>query len=93
MTASDAKSREQAAIGPLIINKPYDEPAEHWKYIRDRRMFSREPGRRPAGYLVASQDSRAFDDPGVFVEIPLVNRIRARVKAWRAAGYPGVGRL
>jgi type III restriction enzyme len=24
------------------------------------------------------------------VEIPLVNQIRPRVKAWREAGYPGV---
>jgi type III restriction enzyme len=26
----------------------------------------------------------------VFKELPLVNRIRPRVKAWREAGYPGV---
>ena len=47
-------------------------------------------GRRPAGYVVASRSSKAFDDPGIFVEIPLVNQIRPRVKAWREAGYPGV---
>ena len=47
-------------------------------------------GRRPAGYVVASDNSRAFDDPGVFVEIPLVNQIRPRVKSWREARYPGV---
>ena len=34
--------------------------------------------------------SRSFDDPGIFVEIPLVNQIRPRVKAWREAGYSGV---
>jgi hypothetical protein len=39
---------------------------------------------------VASPESRAFDDPGIFVEIPLVNQIRPRVKAWREAGYPGI---
>ena len=47
-------------------------------------------GRRPAGYLIASGDSKTFDDPGVFVEIPLVNLVRPRVKAWRDAKYPGV---
>ena len=47
-------------------------------------------GRRSAGYVVASADSKAFDDPGVFKEIPLVNQIRSRVKIWRNAGYPGV---
>jgi type III restriction enzyme len=50
-------------------------------------------GRRPAGYVVASGDSRAFDDPGIFVEIPLVNQLRPRVKAWREAGYPGVSSI
>jgi len=30
------------------------------------------------------------EDPGVFVELPLVNRIRKRVGDWRKAGYPGV---
>ena len=80
----------QAKIDRLIINKPYEEPAKHWRYVRETREFKRENYRRPAGYLVASEDSKTFDDPGVFVEIPLVNRIRERVGAWRKAGYPGV---
>ncbi len=81
---------EQSTIDRLIINKPYEEPKKHWSYNRETRKFSRKPGRRPAGYLIASGDSKAFDDPGIFVEIPLVNQIRPRVKAWREAGYPGV---
>ena len=81
---------EQKSIGRLIINSPYEEPARHWSYNRERRTFSLVEGRRPAGYVVASEGSRAFDDPGHFVEIPLVNRIRSRVTAWREAGYPGV---
>jgi len=40
--------------------------------------------------VIASEGSKAFDDPGIFVELPLVNQIRDRVKAWREAGYPGV---
>ena len=81
---------EQTTIDRLIINKPYEEPTKHWEYNREKRKFSRELGRRPAGYLIASADSKTFDDPGVFVAIPLVNQIRPRVKAWREAGYPGV---
>ena len=81
---------EQTTIDRLIINKPYEEPTKHWGYNREKRNFSRELGRRPAGYLIASVDSKTFDDPGVFVAIPLVNQIRPRVKAWREAGYPGV---
>ena len=81
---------EQSTIDRLIINKPYQEPTEHWSYNRETRKFSRKPGRRPAGYLIASGDSKTFDDPGIFVEIPLVNEIRKRVNAWREAGYPNV---
>jgi type III restriction enzyme len=77
-------------IDQLIINSPYSEPAEHWKYDRESRLFSRVSGRRPAGYVRASDASKAFDDPGVFVELPLVNKIRPRVNAWREAIYPGV---
>ena len=77
-------------IDQLIINSPYNEPAEHWKYDRESRLFSRVPGRRPAGYVRASESSKAFDDPGIFVELPLVNKIRPRVNAWREANYPGV---
>ena len=51
---------------------------------------SPQDGRPPAGgYVVATPDAKGFDDPGVFVALPLVNQIRPRVKAWREAGYPG----
>ena len=79
----------RSTIDRLIVNSPYEEPAHHWRYDRTTRRFDLAPGRRPAGYVVASEDSRAFDDPGAFVEIPLVNAIRPRVKAWREAGWPG----
>ena len=81
---------ERASIDRLIINSPYEEPSKFWSYDRERRTFSLVDGRRPAGYVIASESSRSFDDPGHFVEIPLVNLIRARVRAWREAGYPGV---
>ena len=80
-------------IDRLIINSPYEEPGEHWKYDRKTRLFDRAAGRGPAGYVVASGDSKAFDDPGIFVEIPLVNQIRPRLKAWREAGWPGVSSI
>jgi len=35
-------------IDQLIINSPYSEPAEHWKYDRESRLFSRVPGATPA---------------------------------------------
>ena len=82
---------ERKSIDRLIINSPYEEPQRYWRYNRESRTFTLvEEERRPAGYVVASEGSKAFDDPGVFVPIPLVNQIRPRVKAWRNAGYPGV---
>lgn len=80
-------------IDRLIINSPYEEPTRHWRYDPASKLFSLAEGRRPAGYVVATPGSKAFDDPGLFVDIPLVNAIRPRLKAWRAAGYPGVTSL
>jgi type III restriction enzyme len=80
----------QKTIDRLIINSPYEEPTRHWSYDRETRTFDLVEGRRPAGYVVATPGSKSFDDPGILVEIPLVNQIRPRVKAWREAGYPGV---
>jgi type III restriction enzyme len=81
---------EMNKIDKLIINSPYSEPTHYWRYVRETRSFSKEEGRRPAGYVVASETSKAFDDPGIFNEIGLVNYIRPRIKKWKVAGYPGV---
>ena len=83
----------RTTIDRLIINSPYEEPQRHWRYDRKTRLFDLVKGRRPAGYVVATPGSRSFDDPGIFVEIPLVNQIRPRVKRWREAGYPGVSSI
>jgi type III restriction enzyme len=78
-------------ITHLIINSPYDEPMKFWQYDRQTRSFKLQEGkRRAAGYVTATPDARGFDDPGIFVEIPLVNAIRPRVKAWWESGYPGI---
>ena len=79
-----------AGIDQLIINSAYREPTHHWKYDLNGQTFQREPGRRPAGYFVAGQGSNQYNDIGQFMELPLVNMIRPRVKAWREADYPGV---
>ncbi|HEY9691566.1 MAG TPA: DEAD/DEAH box helicase family protein [Oculatellaceae cyanobacterium] len=80
----------KSTIDQLIINSPYEEPKRYWHYDRTSRIFELAEGRRPAGYIIASESSKTFDDPGKFVEIPLVNQIRPRVKAWCDAGHPGV---
>lgn len=77
-------------IENLIICNPYVRPTKHWSYNREKRKFELMPGRRPAGFLIASQDSQTFDDPGIFRELELVNKIRPRVDDWRANDYPNV---
>jgi type III restriction enzyme len=74
----------------LIINNPYAAPRKYWKYDRQRQSFDQAPGRRPAGYVIASPGQANANDPGVFVEIALVNQIRPRVDKWREDKYPGV---
>ena len=61
---------DRRSIDRLIVNSPYEEPECYWRYDRKVRTFSLAGGRRPAGYVIASEGSQAFDDPGVFVEIP-----------------------
>ena len=80
-------------IQHLIINSPYEKPDKHLKYNRDERKFELVEGRRPAGYTIASEHSEKFDDPGFFVELPEVNKIRDRVDKWRDSGYPGVTKV
>jgi type III restriction enzyme len=80
----------QTTIDKLIINSPYIEPVRHWSYDRENRVFNLTDGRREAGYVIASPQSKAFDDPGIFVPIELANKIRPRVEQWRESGYPGI---
>ena len=79
-----------SGIDHLIINSPYAEPTRHWDYNHLRMAFDLADGRRKSGYTIASTTKKLINDPGVFVEIPLVNQIRGRVKEWREQGYAGV---
>lgn len=75
----------------LILNSPYKAPEAHWLYQSETKTFEKKPGRRPAGFLKATPRHRGRgEDPGMVVDIPLVNAIRKRVDEWRKAGYPGV---
>ena len=74
----------QQGIDQLIISSPYEEPKEHWLYLRETQGFKKMPGRRKSGYWRATaRTSSNFDDPGEFIDIELVNQIRPRVKEWR----------
>ena len=77
-------------IKNLIICNPYKMPSQHWRYDRTRRKFILLNERRPAGFLIASQSSKEFDDSGEFRELELVNRIRERIDSWRKNNYPHI---
>ena len=77
-------------IDKLIINNPYDEPPKYWDYNRETLSFSINHGRRPAGYIIATPNSKSYNDPGIFIKIDSVNKIRQRVNKWRNNNYPGV---
>jgi len=77
-------------IEKLVINSPYHEPKEHWMYDASSKDFSRQLGRRSAGYFIAGQGSNDYNDVGEFIMLPMVNEIRSRVKSWREKDYPGI---
>ncbi len=76
-------------IDRLIINSPFKEPDQHWDFEKTKGKHFIKEGRRPAGYVVASQ-SKQYQEMGDFIELPLVNKIRPRVKDWREKGWPEV---
>ena len=69
----------------LIINTPYVCPAQHWVDAPGGKLAIK-PERRPASYEVfdARNNTKRTE------VLALVNTIRARVDAWRNAGWPGV---
>jgi len=77
-------------INQLIVNNPYKEPEKYWLYKRNDQSFELINGRRKSGYWKKSEQKLDQNDPGEFIEIELVNRIRPRVKKWREENYPNV---
>jgi type III restriction enzyme len=68
----------------LILNRATECPSRHW--LDDDGRLVERPGRRPAGYEIFDvRNNTRRTEP-----LDLVNRIRERVDAWRAADYPGV---
>ena len=69
----------------LIITSPFEPPTHHWRRTSDRSL-ELQAGRRPAGYeIFDTRNNTRRTEPLV-----LVNQIRERVDAWRAAEYPGI---
>ncbi|MCC6474674.1 MAG: type III restriction endonuclease subunit R, partial [Burkholderiales bacterium] len=69
----------------LIVNSPYQTPTRYWQQGRGGEL-TLTPGRRPAGYeIFNTRDNTRRTEP-----LDLVNAIRERFDAWRAAAYPGI---
>lgn len=82
-------------VSDPILSSPFEEPREHW-WIVEGEVPERRPGRRFAHYFYrdprsATKES-AETDIGTMIELKIVTRIRERLAAWRAAGYPGASR-
>ena len=77
-------------IKQLIINAPFAEPDQHWKFDKTKKEFVLKGGRRPASYIIASSKHKSYDEYGIIKEIPLVNEIRKRMQEWKADNYSGI---
>ena len=67
-----------------ILNSPFEEPTRYWAYEEGQPAL--KEGRRPAGYYLKARtcgpQMAVLEEE--FVPLDLVNKIRERVKAWRA---------
>ncbi|MES2226539.1 MAG: type III restriction endonuclease subunit R [Pseudomonadota bacterium] len=77
-----------------IQNSPYEEPTRWWRIVPGETPQLID-GRRPAAYYWRKAGGAEEDNEDVGTEITLimVNRIRERVRQWRADGHPGASRL
>ena len=88
----DAWKPTQAVPEP-VLNSPYEEPAEHWRY--QDGMPSRIPGRRRASYFYKTKEGRVGGAQQELLaseqedDLVLVNRLRADVRRWRESDYRG----
>ncbi len=76
-----------------ILCSPYLEPDRHWLYDTTTGLPSKMNGRREASYWFKSQRTGSSQQTLLAEEerddLPLVNALRADVKRWRAANWPG----
>jgi type III restriction enzyme len=82
-------------VSQPILGSPFEEPKAHW-WIVEGEPPEQRAGRRMAHYFYRDPRSAAKggaeQDAGTMIELKLVMRIRERLAAWRAAGWPGATR-
>ncbi len=77
-------------IDKLILCSPYNEPNIHWDRDAQTQEFFKAEGRRKAGYTIANPNAKKGTSIGHFLELPLVNLIRKRLKEWNDDNRPGL---
>ncbi|MCA9227303.1 MAG: hypothetical protein KDA47_16885, partial [Planctomycetales bacterium] len=90
----------QVVIENPVLNSPYGEPTQHFRFDDDGITDEVVSGRRISSYFVPiarprkkGQKQLEFDTEWTkdrIEENKLVNQIRARVRIWREGGYVGV---
>ncbi len=74
-----------------ILCLPYDEPDQHWLYDTGTGLPQKMPHRREASYWYRTERTGSSQRQLLAEEerddLPLVNALRADVKAWRESGY------
>lgn len=87
-------------VAEPILNSPFAEPKLH-RFIQSGQTPQQREGRRaaivfpPRNQVVPWQPTATLQSSEDYVggfELALVRLVRERVKAWQAAGYPGVTR-
>ena len=93
MTAA-AKPAAAVPIRPVedpILCSPYHEPDQHWLYDTRTGLPQKIPHRREASYWYRTERTGSSQLQLLAEEerddLPLVNALRADVKAWRESGY------
>lgn len=89
----------QTVIENPVINSPYAEPQQHFRFTDEGITDEIVAGRRSSSYFIPIARPKkkgkqlAFDTEWTrdrIEENRLVNRIRERVKLWRQGGYVGL---
>jgi len=83
----------QLAVDAPIQNSPYEEPRKYWQWTGQGKPDLLD-GRRAAGYYLrekgpAPAGQRTLGTEETFRELPVVNELRNRVRAWRQDNYRG----
>lgn len=90
--AAEKPTPVQPVDKPILCN-PYEEPNDHWRYVRETGEAKQAGHRRPAGYWYKTERTGEAQQR-LFLEeerddLPLVNLLREDVRRWREAGYRG----